>query len=302
MDIETFSNIVAIAEHKSISKAANHLFVSRSALNRQLLAVEKELGMPLFKRVSNTLELTYAGEIFIKTAHKVNSAMRDCSRYMQDVSGNIRGKISVGLTNGRASLMMKDLITKFHEMFPHVSLSFYITNSDELRELLYMGKVDIALIAYNEITDDFLYDTFPHEEVVLICNKNHPLAHLSGIDEEGNRKPCKLEWFKNDVFGYEAVGTPMRSQTEQIFTEQGFRPDTVIEISNTALLMQLACEGICCTVFSERHLTHDEDLIGFSFEPRRFFKFTLAYRKDFAPTLAEEYLLTLLKEFFGHYQ
>ena len=77
MDTETFSNIIAIAEDKSISKAASRLFVSRSALNRQLLAVEKEIGLPLFKRVSNKLELTYAGEVFIRTAEQVLGAMKE---------------------------------------------------------------------------------------------------------------------------------------------------------------------------------------------------------------------------------
>ena len=299
MDIDTFSNIIAIAEDKSISKAASRLFISRSALNRQLLAIEKELGLPLFKRVSNTLELTYAGEVFIKTAERILGAMKDCTRLMHDISGNIRGMVSIGITNGRANIMMKDIIARFHEIYPHVSLSFRISNSDELRELLYMGKIDIALIASREVTPDFAFEPLSSEEIVLICSNKHELAKLAGLDEHGNRKQCLMEWFKNDVFGFEPRGAPMRAQAERIFAEQSFEPDTIIENCTTPLLMQLASEGICCTIFSERHLQFYDNVVGFGFEPRRYFTLSLAYRNDYTPNVAEEFFMELLREFYG---
>ena len=299
MDTETFSNIIAIAEDKSISKAASRLFVSRSALNRQLLAVEKEIGLPLFKRVSNKLELTYAGEVFIHTAEQVLGAMRDCTRLMQDISGNLRGKVAIGVTNGRANIMMKDIIARFHGSFPHVSISFCIANSDELRELLYAGKIDVALIAFEEVTSDFVSEPLSSEEIVLICSKDHPLASLAGVNEKGERNQCKLSWFKDDVFGFETRGSPMRTQVERIFAENSFKPDTIIENCTTPLLMQLANEGICCTIFSERHLRLYDNVVGFSFEPRRYFTFSLAYRKDYEPNVAEQHFMNLLREFYG---
>ena len=299
MDIETFSNIIAIAEDKSISKAANRLFVSRSALNRQLLAVENEIGLPLFKRVSNRLELTYAGEVFIRTAENVLAEMRGCTRLMQDIAGNIRGMVSVGVTNGRASLMMKDVIAGFHEKYPHVNISFRITNSDELRDLLYNGRIDIALLATDEVTGDFAAEPLSHEEIVLVCSREHPLAHLAGFNEDGSRRQCRLEWFKDDVFGFESRGAPMRTQVDHLFADEGFRPDTIIENCTTPLLMQLASEGICCTIFSERHLRQYDNVVGFSFEPRRYFTISLAYRKDYEPNIAEKYFMNLLREFYG---
>lgn len=299
MDIDTFSNIIAIAEDKSISKAASRLFVSRSALNRQLLAVEKEIGLPLFKRVSNKLELTYAGEVFIEAAEKVLGIMRDCTRLMHDISGNVRGMVSIGITNGRANIMMKEIISLFHEAYPHVSISFRIHNSDELRELLYMGKIDVALIACDEVTADFASEPLSSEEIVLICSDQHPLAHLAGVDENGERNQCRLEWFKDDVFGLESRGTPMRAHADHLFTEYGLKPDTIIENGTTPLLMQLASDGICCTIFSERHLSQYKNVVGFSFNPRRYFTLSLAYRKDYEPNVAERHFMNVLRDFYG---
>lgn len=299
MDIETFSNILAIAEDKSISKAANRLFVSRSALNRQLLMVEKEIGLPLFKRVSNRLELTYAGEVFIRTAENVLRELRSCTRLMHDISGNVRGMISVGITNGRAGIMMKDIIAKFHERYPHVSISFRITNSDELRELLYTGKVDIALIASEEVTSDFSAEQLSKEEVVLICSSRHPLAHLAGWNEDGTRRQCSLEWFKDEVFGLEPRGTPIRTHADHLFANENFRPDTTIENCTASLLLQLTGDGICCTIFSERHIANNSELVGFGFEPRRYFSISLACRKDYQPNAVERYFMDVTREFYG---
>ena len=50
MDLRQIEYIIAIEQEESISKAAEKLFITQSALNQQLLKLEKELGMPLFER------------------------------------------------------------------------------------------------------------------------------------------------------------------------------------------------------------------------------------------------------------
>ena len=61
MDLSQLENIIAIAEEKNIARAAERKFLTQSALNQQLLRLEKELGTPLFERKYHSLELTPAG-------------------------------------------------------------------------------------------------------------------------------------------------------------------------------------------------------------------------------------------------
>ena len=63
MELQQIRYILAIAEEKNITKAAEKLFVSQSALSQQLLKLEQELGTPLFERSGRILELTEAGRI-----------------------------------------------------------------------------------------------------------------------------------------------------------------------------------------------------------------------------------------------
>ena len=61
MDLKQIEYILKIAEMKNVSQASKELFISQSALNQQLLKLEKELGAPLFFRDRNNWELTPTG-------------------------------------------------------------------------------------------------------------------------------------------------------------------------------------------------------------------------------------------------
>ena len=70
MDLKQLEYIVEIAKEKNITHAAEKLFISQSALNQQLLKLEKELGAQLFHRSRTDWHLTEVGEIYIENAKK----------------------------------------------------------------------------------------------------------------------------------------------------------------------------------------------------------------------------------------
>lgn len=71
MDLKQLEYIVKIADEKNVSRAAEKLFISQSALNQQLLKLEKDLGAPLFFRTRNNWQLTEVGEIYVRTAREI---------------------------------------------------------------------------------------------------------------------------------------------------------------------------------------------------------------------------------------
>ena len=73
MNLKKLKYIVTIAELRSISKAANELFISQPSLSSILSNLEKELGVTLFNRSTSHLSLTYAGEKYVETANKILS-------------------------------------------------------------------------------------------------------------------------------------------------------------------------------------------------------------------------------------
>ena len=99
MDFRQLEYIVAIAENKSISKAAETLFISQSGLNQQLIKLEKELGLQLFDRNKHFLRPTKAGEIYVKNAIEILKIKRNTYTELGDLKKEATGEISLGLTH-----------------------------------------------------------------------------------------------------------------------------------------------------------------------------------------------------------
>ena len=95
MNIQQLTYIVEIANCKSISRAAEYLFVSQPALSQQIRNLEKDLGYRVFHRTSKGLELTEKGNVFYQKAQEM---LKDWNRFKEEViSGTEHKKLKIGL-------------------------------------------------------------------------------------------------------------------------------------------------------------------------------------------------------------
>ena len=102
MDLRQIQYIVAIAEENNITRAAEKLYITQSALNQQLLKLEKELGVQLFHRSRTDWHPTEAGEIYLKRCTGNAVSLRRIPITGSTISLKIQqGQLSVGFTPGR---------------------------------------------------------------------------------------------------------------------------------------------------------------------------------------------------------
>ena len=99
MDTKQIEYILKIAEENNITRAAEKLFISQSALNQQLLKLEQELGTPLFHRSRTNWGLTEAGKIYVEGAKAMLSIKKETYNRIYDVSNIQKGKLTIGLTD-----------------------------------------------------------------------------------------------------------------------------------------------------------------------------------------------------------
>jgi len=298
MDILIYSHILAIAEEKSISKAADKLFITRSALNRQLLTLEQEIGAPLFKRVYNSLELTEVGKIYVKTAEQVCGLINHCNKDIISYLELEQDKLLIGVAGSLSSMILMNILNDFHTLYPNVQVDIIHCNSNELRKKLTRGKIDLAIMTLPENASEFQYEILDNLEVLLLVSYKHPLSPFSGKDDNGNYRQCDLSWFKNDYFGLEAFDTPLRYLSEKIFFREKFEPRLFINNCDYLLLLQLASSGSCCVINSERALIENPSLIGFGFHPRVYLSHVIAYRNGYVLSKVEQKFLELVKKHY----
>ena len=122
MDTKQIEYILKIAEENNITKAAEKLFITQSALNQQLLKLEKELGTPLFHRSRTNWRLTEAGEIYIEGAKAALQIKNTTYNRIYDVVSARKGHLTIGLTPGRGLRMFTSIYPELHRSFPNLDV------------------------------------------------------------------------------------------------------------------------------------------------------------------------------------
>ena len=170
-----------VARCGSIRKAAARLNVASSAVNRQILAVEKELGTTIFQRLPRRLRLTAAGEIII---NHVRQTLKEHDRVRSRVSnlkGLNAGEVTIATMNGPASGILPRVAAAFAERYPRVKLSIRSLFVDDIVNAVIAGEADLGL-AYNIRTDPRLHVIESFETPLgAIVAPTHPLAARSPV-------------------------------------------------------------------------------------------------------------------------
>ena len=97
MDLAHLDYILRIAEERSITRAAERLFVTAPALNQQLQKLEGELGTPLFIRNRSDWQLTAAGEVYVQAAREILNIRKDACHRIGELAGLAGRQYRVGL-------------------------------------------------------------------------------------------------------------------------------------------------------------------------------------------------------------
>lgn len=175
MDTRTLSYIIAIAEEKSISKAAERLYMAQSSLSQYLTTLETSLGYPLFVRRHQGVRLTEAGKLYLEFAYRTINAYHQVQDAMQDISELHSGQVILGVSTFRGSYLLPPVITAFANKYPGVHVNIVEGDSVDLEYMLQRGDLDLALLvlgkAAKNLDSAFLMD----DEICLIAHPHHPI-------------------------------------------------------------------------------------------------------------------------------
>lgn len=174
---EDFLDVVTRAG--SMRKAAVRLNVSPSSLNRQILALEQEIGSPIFERLPRNLRLTACGELIIAYARRTTREAQRLEAQLQDLKGLRRGEVSLATMAGLASNFLTGLAIQFQEQHPRVRLIFKRNSLVDIVAAVTAGEVDLGL-AFGVRRDPAIRVILSIEaRLGLVVAPSHPLASRS---------------------------------------------------------------------------------------------------------------------------
>lgn len=176
MDIRVLQYFLAVVREENITKAAQLLHITQPTLSRQLMGLEQELGVKLFSRNNHSVTLTEEGMLFRRRAEEIVTLSEMTKRELKQ-EAMLTGEISIGSGEYHGSCHLSGILAAFRAEHPNVTYSIYSGNSDNIKERIERGTLDIGLLLEPvEISKyDFLHFPVPETWNALV-RSDSPLA------------------------------------------------------------------------------------------------------------------------------
>lgn len=243
MELRQLEYFVAVAEEANFTRAAERVHISQSGVSAQIRRLEDELGVTLFDRAARAATLTDAGSAALPHARAALAAVAGVHEAVDEITGLVRGRLTVGMVVGCRVGPLFDALGAFHRDHPGVELSLFEDNSDVLVHAVMTGGADLALVAAAGALPDGL-PGFPivSEGLVAAMPLDHPLA---------TRGAVRLR----DLSGHPIVclpaGTGIRTAFDASCAARGVDVSVVLTASAPETVADLAARGLGVAVLSE---------------------------------------------------
>jgi DNA-binding transcriptional LysR family regulator len=248
MDLRQLEIIRAIADTGSFTAAGEKLHVSQSAISRQILLLEEELGEPVFHRIGRRIRITPAGESLLQLSHRVFQDLQETvstiSEKRDSLSGTIRlvGGMTVGL------YVFPALLREVRRVHPHLDLKVTVGSAERSIAMLRSGAGDLGMITLPVEATDLVSVPVLQEELLLITYPAHPLAKKKSIT------PKDLD--KQDFVLFE-TGSITRRLVEQFFAREGVEPDVIMETENVEIIKAMVRNGLGISIIPSQAAASD---------------------------------------------
>lgn len=189
-DLETFLTIV---ETKSISKAAEVLFLAPTTVGARLKSLEDKIGFSLIirRKGHKNIELTEKGEFFISYAENWLKLWQDIE-ILKDKKTNLQ--FNIGAITSLATQLLPPFFTKFANSNPAVNLNIQIIDTDIAYGLVQKRNIDVAFVLKKQSFKNVKVIPIINEPMVIISSKN---LNLPGVIDDISRLSNEQEFFTN---------------------------------------------------------------------------------------------------------
>ena len=146
MELRVLRYFLAVAREENITKAAALLHLTQPTLSRQLMQLEEELGVQLFRRSRYHIELTEDGMLLHRRAQELVDLAEKTTREFTMRETELMGEIAIGAGETRSMSFISRAMVSFRENYPKVTFRIFSANADDVKERLDTGLLDMGLL------------------------------------------------------------------------------------------------------------------------------------------------------------
>lgn len=233
MDIRKLECFLAVAFEGNLTRAAETLFLSQSALSGQIKQLEEELDYPLFERQARGMALTKEGESLLPYARSAIQAMEDFKTRAIRLQNASSTSLTVGLNTDPAFLGMAELARLMRSRMSDVQLSFIVSQSRSTADSLRSGEMDVGF-RFGMWGEEGIHDEFVAPVTLTIAIS----TGMAEMVEPGDWKGlAALPWV------YTFRGCPFHVAVRERMSSFGVEPNPVQQTIDEGIMRELVAEG-----------------------------------------------------------
>jgi DNA-binding transcriptional LysR family regulator len=184
VELRQVEHFVAVAVERSFTRAARRVHVVQSAISTSIAKLERELGVQLFDRSRQQIELTVAGERFLAHAHELLRVAGSAAESVASSRGQLMGSVEFGSLISYGPMDVARVLGEFHRAHPLVRLRLQLNQSGASAYLsaLVEGSLDLALVSVpNRFPPQLEMRLMFEEPMVFVCRRDHPMASKKAV-------------------------------------------------------------------------------------------------------------------------
>jgi len=281
MNLERLKIFQKVAELGSFTGAAESLYMTQPSISKHIKALEEFYHTPLFVRTGHGINLTPAGDKLLVYVNEIVSLSEEAQNALQEIREITSETLHIGTSMTVGVYFLPDMLSSFKKEFPNINVSVIVKNSEKVSEEIAAGTVDLGLVGALMNNPPLIYLPFCAERLKLIVGCDHPWL------ENPPQSPGEIT---KQLFLLREKGSGMRHMLEKKLEEYSLNLETVMELSNTEMIIRLVETGMGVSIVSEYAVAREVKLgtikaLDLPFmEIKRFFY--MVYSREIPPSPA----------------
>nr|WP_163501562.1 LysR family transcriptional regulator [Halomonas socia] len=224
---------VAVAQHESVSRAANALALSQSATSTALAELERQFDCQLLDRIGKRLKLNALGFQILPKAVALLDRAEEIEELLRGQRGI--GSLDVGATLTIGNYLATLLISDFMQRHPDSRVRLQVRNTSAIIERIVQHELDLGLIEGDCQHEDVVMQPWVEDELVVFCSPRHPLAGAGALDMD---RLLREDWIMREP------GSGTRLTLEHAARHRRGRFNTLLELEHTEGIKRAVESGL----------------------------------------------------------
>lgn len=254
MTTDQMRSFITAAEYLNFTKAAEQLFITQSAISRQIGALEAELSTQLFIRQNSQIRLTAAGELLYRGLSKIYDNYTILLHSLQEASSGLTGELRIGVLDDQTiEPWLSELLARFAQERPSVKISFNRLDLQGINSSLQKGDIDLAIIIFrgSESIEGANQYVYAMDQMYLAV---HRRLMPEGMDPDAPETfETLLSRLPMTMIAPENFGSALMSFAWNVLNNKILRTEIRFETSLQSL-QDLVTSGLYCTVANESNV------------------------------------------------